>query len=98
MSFMSDFETFSHHFLLKNDKNRRFFACNFSSDLKNAGFINYKFRRLQALGQQDKPTVLLLNSTTTRTGNLSSRLQISFRQSTFGVFLLGMRPFSWTGY
>jgi hypothetical protein len=28
----------------------------------------------------------------------SSRLQVSFRQSTFGVFLLGMRPFSWTGY
>jgi hypothetical protein len=28
----------------------------------------------------------------------SSRLQVSFRQSTFGVFLLGMRPFSWTGH
>jgi hypothetical protein len=36
------------------------------------------------------------NSRPTRT--LSSRLQVSFRQSTFGVFLLGMRPFSWTGY
>jgi hypothetical protein len=28
----------------------------------------------------------------------SSRLQVSFRQSTFGVFLLGMRPTSRTGY
>ncbi|MCU0326201.1 MAG: hypothetical protein MUF45_13245 [Spirosomaceae bacterium] len=31
------------------------------------------------------------------TGTLSSRLQTSFRQSTFGVFLLGMRPISRTG-
>ncbi|MCU0350949.1 MAG: hypothetical protein MUF43_09010, partial [Flavobacterium sp.] len=32
------------------------------------------------------------------TATLSSRLQVSFRQSAFGVFSLGMRPFSWTGY
>jgi hypothetical protein len=32
------------------------------------------------------------------TGTLSSRLQVSFRQSAFGVFLLGMRPISRTGH
>jgi hypothetical protein len=36
------------------------------------------------------------NSRPTRT--LSSRLQVSFRQSPFGVFLLGMRPISRTGH
>jgi hypothetical protein len=41
---------------------------------------------------------LLQNSTITRTGTLSSRLQVSFRQSAFGVFLLGMRPISRTGH
>jgi hypothetical protein len=55
-------------------------------------------RELQALGRQDKSTVLLQNSTITRTRIPSSRLQISFRQSTFGVFLLGMRPISRTGH
>jgi hypothetical protein len=32
------------------------------------------------------------------TRTLSSRLQVSFRQAAFGVFLLGMRPTSRTGH
>jgi hypothetical protein len=43
-------------------------------------------------------TKIQKTSNSRSTGTLRSRLQTSFRQSTFGVFLLGMRPISRTGY
>jgi hypothetical protein len=102
MSFMSVFETFSHHFSLKNDKNCRFFACKLSSDLKNAGFANQKFQKFSTFHSTfftvKTSTKIQKISSYRPTRTVSSRLQVSFRQSTFGVFLLGMRPISRTGH
>jgi hypothetical protein len=98
---LSVFETLFHHFLLKNDEICRFFACKFSFDLKNAGLETKNsevFKLSFDIFTVKTSTKIQKISSYRPTRTLSSRLQVSFRQSAFGVFLLGMRPISRTGH
>jgi hypothetical protein len=54
---LSDFQTILHHFRLKTIKIVDFLLANSHSTWKMRGFLSQKFRKLQALGRQDKSTV-----------------------------------------
>jgi hypothetical protein len=100
-SLLSVLETLFHLFHSKTIKIVDFLLANSRSTWKMRGLQTKNSEVFQLSFDMENvktSTKIQKISNSRSTGTLSSRLQISFRQSTFGVFLLGMRPISRTGH